>query len=59
MTKEARVWNVRAADLRRMAGRAQEVERERKLLALADQYEASDRKISVRMTDQDDQRLDE
>jgi len=59
MTREARVWNVRAADLRRMAGRAQEVERERKLLALADQYEEADRKIIVRMTDQDDQRRDE
>ncbi|HUH85268.1 MAG TPA: hypothetical protein VLX85_11700 [Stellaceae bacterium] len=42
-----------------MAGRAQEVERERKLLALADQYEESDRKISVRMTDQDEARRDE
>jgi len=59
MTREAKVWNVRAADLRRMAGRAQEVERERKLLALADQYEESDRKISVRMTDQDEARRDE
>ena len=59
MTREARVWNVRAADLRRMAGRAQEVERERKLLALAEQYEESDRKISVRMTDRDDERRDE
>ena len=59
MSREARVWNVRAADLRRMAGRAQEVERERKLLALADQYEESDRKISVRMTDRDEDRRDE
>jgi hypothetical protein len=59
MSREAKVWNVRAADLRRMAGRAQEVERERKLLALADQYEESDRKISVRMTDRDEDRRDE
>ena len=59
MSREAKVWNVRAADLRRMAGRAQEVERERKLLALADQYEESDRKISVRMTDRDEERRDE
>ena len=59
MTKAGKVWNVRPVDLRRMAGRAQEVERERKLLALADQYEEWDRKISVRMTDQDDERRDE
>jgi hypothetical protein len=37
--KQADVWNVRAAELRRMAINAREVERERKMLALAEQFE--------------------
>jgi hypothetical protein len=41
--REARIWKVRAADLRLMAGRAWDVERQRKLLVLADQFEQSAR----------------
>ena len=37
--REARVWKVRAADLRRMAASTLEPERERKMLALADHFE--------------------
>ena len=33
------IWKVRAAALRRMAQKARDVERERKMLALADQFE--------------------
>jgi hypothetical protein len=38
MTK-ADVWKLRPADLRRIASRTREPERERKMLALADQLE--------------------
>ena len=48
MTKEAKVWTVRAVDLRRMASRAQEPERQRKLLMLAEQYEERDVKRAPR-----------
>jgi hypothetical protein len=37
--KKPEIWRVRAAELRRMAERAREVERQRKMLALADQFE--------------------
>ena len=37
--RNAEIWKVRAAELRRMAERAREVERERKMLALADKFE--------------------
>ena len=37
--KKADVWKVRAAELRRMANQAREVERERKMLALADAFD--------------------
>jgi len=37
--KKPEIWKVRATELRRMAERAPEVERERKMLALADQFE--------------------
>jgi hypothetical protein len=43
MTKEAKPWKVEAVELRRMASRAQEAERQRKLLALAEHFEESDR----------------
>ena len=36
---KADVWKVRAAELRRMANRAREAEKERKMLALADALE--------------------
>jgi hypothetical protein len=38
--REAQVWRVKAADLRRMAQTSKEVERERKLLQLAALLEA-------------------
>ena len=37
--KKADVWKVRAAELRRMANRAREAEKERKMRALADAFE--------------------
>jgi hypothetical protein len=42
MTKEKKRWRVEPAELRRMASRAQEPERQRKLLALAEQFEEPD-----------------
>ena len=39
MRDEAKVWRARATDYRRIAQTAREVERERKLLALAAQSE--------------------
>jgi hypothetical protein len=41
------VWIVDAAELRLMAATAEEPERKRKLLALADQFEESARRLTV------------
>ena len=37
--RKAEIWKVRAAELRRVATTAREPERERKMLALADEFE--------------------
>ena len=39
----ADIWKIRPAELRRMAGQTREPERERKMLALAEQLEAAER----------------
>jgi hypothetical protein len=43
--KQADVWKARAAELRRVAITAREAERERKMLALAEQFEEAARAI--------------
>ena len=40
---KANAWKVTPADLRHVASRTREPERERKMLALADQFEESER----------------
>ena len=42
------VWKVRADDLRRMAAAAAEPERERKMLALADELEKAGGELQLR-----------
>jgi hypothetical protein len=41
---EAKAWKVRAAELRRIAAKTAEPERERKMLALAEQIEDEERR---------------
>jgi hypothetical protein len=41
---EAKGWKVRPADLRRIAAKTSEPERERKMLALAEQIEEEERR---------------
>jgi len=44
---QAEVWKVRPADLRRMAAKTEEPERERKMLALADRMEGKEPKAAT------------
>jgi hypothetical protein len=48
--REARVWKVRADDLRRMAASALEPERERKMLMLADSFEEGESELEVHIS---------
>ena len=53
MGKKA-VWKVRPDDLRRMAAASAEPERQRKMLALAEQLEEADSELELRTEDRAD-----
>jgi hypothetical protein len=51
--REATTWKVRPVDLRRMAASTAEPERQRKMLALADEFEEKGTELEIRARDQE------